>query len=126
MSSKYFLTSNFCGVELSQGYNVQAKLKINLAKNWGESTGVTKKLISYSNKGIVPSGEFSVNETFAWVSGTSYDVVVTTDRGSIFKTQVTAPWVVPPHKISWKVLKKLVINETVSRILIKNSFQENC
>jgi len=55
------------------------------------STGSTKKLFSYSNTGLLPRGEFSVNETFAWVSDTSYDVLITTERGSIFRTQVSAP-----------------------------------
>ena len=55
------------------------------------STGSTKKLFSYSNAGILLRGEFSVNETFAWDADTSYDVLVTTERGSIFRTQVTAP-----------------------------------
>jgi len=45
----------------------------------------------YTNGGIVPGGSFSVNETFGWVNSISYDVVVTTDRGSLFKDQVVAP-----------------------------------
>ncbi len=45
----------------------------------------------YTNGGIVPGGSFSVNETFGWVNSISYDVVVTTDRGSLFKAQVVAP-----------------------------------
>jgi archaellum component FlaF (FlaF/FlaG flagellin family) len=55
------------------------------------STGSTKKLFSYSNTGLVPRGEFSVNETFAWDVDTSYEVIITTERGSAFRTQVTAP-----------------------------------
>jgi len=54
------------------------------------STGSTKKF-SYSNTGLLPRGEFSVNETFAWVDGTNYEVLITTERGSVFRTQVTAP-----------------------------------
>jgi len=55
------------------------------------STGSTKKLFPYSNTGILPRGEFSVNETFAWVDDTNYEVLITTERGSVFRTQVTAP-----------------------------------
>lgn len=55
------------------------------------STGETIDSFAYTNGGIVTSGTLSVNETFAWVSSTPYDVVITTERGSLFKTQVTAP-----------------------------------
>ncbi len=66
-------------------------LNITEIKLKNPSTGSTISTFPYSNAGIVSKGDFSVNETFAWVTVTSYDVVVTTDRGSIFKTQVTAP-----------------------------------
>ena len=55
------------------------------------STGSTIDSFPYSNAGILPRGEFSVNETFAWDADASYDVLITTERGSIFRTQVTAP-----------------------------------
>jgi len=55
------------------------------------STGLNPIVFPYSNTGLLPGGEFSVNETFAWVSDTSYDVLIITERGSVFRTQVTAP-----------------------------------
>jgi len=49
------------------------------------------QIFSYTNAGIVPSGTFSTNATFSWVSGGDYDIVVFTDRGNQFTTQEIAP-----------------------------------
>lgn len=49
------------------------------------------QLFSYANAGIVPSGTFSTNATYSWISGGDYDVIVFTERGNQFTTQVIAP-----------------------------------
>ena len=49
------------------------------------------QIFSYTNAGIVPSGTFSTNATFPWVSGGDYDIVVFTNRGNQFTTQEVAP-----------------------------------
>jgi hypothetical protein len=49
------------------------------------------KIFSFTNAGIVPSGTFSTNATFPWVSGGDYDIVVFTNRGNQFTTQEVAP-----------------------------------
>ncbi len=41
--------------------------------------------------GILKSGSFSVNTTFAWQSGDELDILVWTGRGNQFITQVVAP-----------------------------------
>jgi hypothetical protein len=45
----------------------------------------------YTNAGIVPSGSFSTNATYAWTSGDDIDITVFTDRGNQFTTSVIAP-----------------------------------
>lgn len=45
----------------------------------------------YTNGGIVPSGSFSTNATYAWVSGDDIDITVFTNRGNQFTTSVIAP-----------------------------------
>ena len=46
---------------------------------------------SYTDAGIIPSGTFSLNETFGWIADTPYDILITTDRDSQFKTEATSP-----------------------------------
>jgi hypothetical protein len=45
----------------------------------------------YTDAGIVPSGSFSTNATYAWTSGDDIDITVFTDRGNQFTTSVIAP-----------------------------------
>lgn len=49
------------------------------------------QIFSYTDAGIVPSGTFSTNATYSWVSGEDYDLTVLTERGNQFTTQVIAP-----------------------------------
>lgn len=49
------------------------------------------QIFSYTDAGIVPSGTFSTNATYSWTSGDDIDIVVFTERGNQFTTQVIAP-----------------------------------
>lgn len=49
------------------------------------------QIFSYVDAGIVPSGTFSTNATYSWISGGDYDITVFTERGNQFTTQVIAP-----------------------------------
>ena len=49
------------------------------------------QIFSYTDAGIVPSGTFSTNATYSWVSGEDYDIIVLTERGNQFTTQVIVP-----------------------------------
>ncbi|HEY4680478.1 MAG TPA: hypothetical protein VIH04_04340 [Nitrosarchaeum sp.] len=49
------------------------------------------QIFSYTDAGIVPSGTFSTNATYSWISGEDIDIVVFTERGNQFTTQVIAP-----------------------------------
>ena len=49
------------------------------------------KIFSYDDAGIVPSGSFSINATYPWISGDDIDITVFTDRGNQFTTSVIAP-----------------------------------
>lgn len=49
------------------------------------------KIFSYDDAGIVPSGSFSTNATYSWTSGDDIDIIVFTERGNQFTTQVIAP-----------------------------------
>lgn len=49
------------------------------------------KIFSYTNGGIVPSGSFSTNATYSWSTGDDIDIIVFTDRGNQFNTNVIAP-----------------------------------
>ncbi len=45
----------------------------------------------HTDAGIVPSGTLSLNETFGWIPNTPYEVLITTDRDSQFKTEELSP-----------------------------------
>jgi hypothetical protein len=49
------------------------------------------QIFSYTNAGIVPSGSFSTNATYVWSSGANIDIIVFTERGNQFTTNVIAP-----------------------------------
>ena len=49
------------------------------------------QIFSYTNAGIMPSGSFSTNATYAWPSGADIDIVVFTERGNQFITNVISP-----------------------------------
>ena len=49
------------------------------------------QIFSYTAAGIVPSATFSTNATYAWSSGADIDIVVFTERGNQFTTNVIAP-----------------------------------
>ena len=49
------------------------------------------QIFSYTDAGIVPSGMFSTNATYSWTSGEDIDIIVFTERGNQFTTQVLAP-----------------------------------
>jgi len=46
---------------------------------------------SHTDAGIIPSGTLSLNETFGWIADTPYEILITTDRDSQFKTEVLSP-----------------------------------
>ena len=46
---------------------------------------------TYTDSGVIPDGALSINQTFVWVVDMPYEVLITTERGSQFKTQVTSP-----------------------------------
>lgn len=41
--------------------------------------------------GIVYGGELSLNETLTWTASTPYDILVETNRGNLFNTEVLSP-----------------------------------
>lgn len=49
------------------------------------------QIFTYTDAGIVPSGTFSTNATYSWTSGEDIDIIVFTERGNQFTTQVIAP-----------------------------------
>ena len=49
------------------------------------------QIFSYTDAGIVPSDTFSTNATYTWSSGNDIDIVVFTERGNQFTTNVIAP-----------------------------------
>ena len=49
------------------------------------------QIFSYTAAGIVPSATFSTNATYTWSSGADIDIVVFTERGNQFTTNVIAP-----------------------------------
>ena len=46
---------------------------------------------AYTNAGIVSGDTLSLNETFGWIADTPYEVLITTNRDSQFKTEVLSP-----------------------------------
>jgi len=46
---------------------------------------------SHTAAGIMPSGTLSLNETFGWIATTPYEVLITTNRDSQFRTEVLSP-----------------------------------
>jgi len=50
-----------------------------------------KSIFPVTNGGIPKSDSFSVNTTYAWNSGDELDILVLTERGNQFITQVVAP-----------------------------------
>jgi hypothetical protein len=49
------------------------------------------KIFTYTDAGIIPSGSFSTNATYPWISGENINIIVFTERGNQFTTQVIAP-----------------------------------
>ncbi len=49
------------------------------------------QIFSYTDAGIVSSGTLSTNATYTWSSGDDIDIVVFTERGNQFTTNVIAP-----------------------------------
>ena len=49
------------------------------------------EVFTYTNAGIIPSESFSTNATYPWTSGDDIDIIVFTERGNQFTTQVIAP-----------------------------------
>ena len=54
-------------------------------------TNNTSFVYYHTDGGILKSGSFSVNTTYAWQSGDELDILVWTERGNQFITQVVAP-----------------------------------
>jgi len=46
---------------------------------------------AYTDAGIVSGNTLSLNETFGWIADTPYDVLITTNRDSQFRTEVLSP-----------------------------------
>lgn len=49
------------------------------------------EVFTYTNAGMMPSESFSTNATYPWTSGDDIDIIVFTERGNQFTTQVIAP-----------------------------------
>jgi archaellum component FlaF (FlaF/FlaG flagellin family) len=45
----------------------------------------------YTDAGIVSGGTLSLNDTFGWITDTPYEVLITTNRDSQFRTEVLSP-----------------------------------
>jgi len=45
----------------------------------------------YTDAGIVTGKTLSLNETFGWIANTPYEVLITTNRDSQFRTEVLSP-----------------------------------
>ena len=54
-------------------------------------TNNTNFIYYHTNAGIPKSGSFSTNTTFPWITGDELDILIFTDRGNQFITQVVAP-----------------------------------
>lgn len=48
-------------------------------------------IFAKTDAGIVKGGDMSFNETMTWVSDNPYDILITTNRGNIFKAEVQSP-----------------------------------
>ena len=46
---------------------------------------------TYADAGVVSGDTLSLNETFGWIADTPYEVLITTNRDSQFKTEVLSP-----------------------------------
>ncbi len=46
---------------------------------------------SLTNGGMTPSSTLSLNVTYTWTTNTAYDIIATTNRDSLFKTQAVSP-----------------------------------
>jgi len=54
-------------------------------------TNNTNFIYYHTDAGIPKSGSFSTNATFPWITGDELDILIFTDRGNQFITQVVAP-----------------------------------
>jgi len=84
------MTENHLNVTLSNigilGFNVTEIHVTNV-------TGTNNTSFTYylTDAGILKSSSFSVNTTYAWQSGDELDILVLTERGNQYITQVVAP-----------------------------------
>jgi len=51
----------------------------------------TNFIYYHTDAGVPKSGSFSTNTTFPWITGDELDILIFTDRGNQFITQVVAP-----------------------------------
>lgn len=54
-------------------------------------TNTTNFIYYHTDGGIPKSGSFSTNATFPWITGDELNILIFTDRGNQFITQVVAP-----------------------------------
>jgi len=54
-------------------------------------TSSQKYFYPYTDAGIVSGNTLSLNETFGWIADTPYEVLITTNRDSLFRTDVRSP-----------------------------------
>jgi len=54
-------------------------------------TSSQKYFFPHTDAGIVSGNTLSLNETFGWIADTPYEVLITTNRDSLFKTEVLSP-----------------------------------
>ncbi len=54
-------------------------------------TSSQKYFFPYTDAGIVSGNTLSLNDTFGWIADTPYEVLITTNRDSQFKTEVLSP-----------------------------------
>jgi len=45
----------------------------------------------YTDKGIITGDTLSINQTFGWITNIPYEILITTDRDSQFRTEVLSP-----------------------------------
>ncbi len=55
------------------------------------TSGTVLATNSLTNGGMTPSSTLSLNVTYTWTANTDYDIIATTGRDSLFKTQAVSP-----------------------------------
>ena len=84
------MTDNHLNVTLTNigilGFNVTEIHVTNVTAN-----NNTNFIYYHTDAGVPKSGSFSTNTTFPWITGDELDILVFTERGNQYITQVVAP-----------------------------------